>query len=263
MTRLKIIGATWLTFWLTFVRHDSPQNYLCDMTHSCVWYVLFVCVTWFNMCDKCLKIICVVWLASKLFARDDSWIWPVYMCGMTQYVWHDSTCVTSATKSSVRHNSPQNYLCDMTHSCVWYVLSVCVTLLNMCDKCLKIICATWLASKLFVRHDSWIWPVYMCGMTQYVWRVPRSVWHDSFICATWLIHVCDMPCVYVRRDSTCVTSVSKSCLRHDSFIRATWLIHTCDMTHSYVRHDLFISVTWLRVGLKPAILFQSVWGGYE
>ena len=40
---------------------------------------------------------------------------------------------------------------------------------------------------------------------------------------------------------------------HDSFICVTWLIHMCDMTHSYVCHDSFIfvcfenesDVTWL------------------
>jgi len=31
---------------------------------------------------------------------------------------------------------------------------------------------------------------------------------------------------------------------HDSFICVTWLIHMCDMTHSYVWHDSFICVTW-------------------
>ena len=78
--------------------------------------------------------------------------------------------------------------------------------------------------------------------------VLNEVWHDSFMCATWIIHVW-----------------------HDSFMCATWLIHewhntitnihvpyalatrkapttwraTCDMTHSCVRRDSFICATWL------------------
>ena len=39
--------------------------------------------------------------------------------------------------------------------------------------------------------------------------------------------------------------MTHSYVRHDSFICATWLIHMCDMTHSYVRHDWFIWVTRL------------------
>ena len=55
------------------------------------------------------------------------------------------------------------------------------------------------------------------------------VWHDSFMCVTWLIDVCD---------------TTHSCVWHDSFVAhaficVTWLIHTCDMTHSYVWHDSF------------------------
>jgi len=50
------------------------------------------------------------------------------------------------------------------------------------------------------------------------------VWHDAFICVTWLVHVYD--------------------LTQGSFIRVTRLIHTCNMTPSYVWHASFICVTW-------------------
>ena len=56
------------------------------------------------------------------------------------------------------------------------------------------------------------------------------VWHDSFICVTWLIYMCDMPHWNVW---------------HDSFVCVTWLICMCDMTHLYVLHDSFVCVTWL------------------
>jgi len=54
--------------------------------------------------------------------------------------------------------------------------------------------------------------------------------HDSFICVTWLIHMCDMTPRYVCRDSLSIC--------------VPWLIHMCAMTHSYMRHDSFICVTW-------------------
>jgi len=64
----------------------------------------------------------------------------------------------------------------------------------------------------YVWHDSCIcvtWLMHMCDMTH------AYVWHDSYICVTWL-----MPCVYVR----CCT-----------FMSETWLMHTCHMTHTFER----------------------------
>jgi len=103
------------------------------------------------------------------------------------------------------------------------------------------------------------------------WLVSRVWAFMTFMCATVLIHLCNMTCMdfyrcdmpnsYVQRDVfkrvTClsyiirVTWLLHTCdmtalyVRHDSFIRATCLIHTCDMTPSYVRHDSFIRATWL------------------
>jgi len=71
-----------------------------------------------------------------------------------------------------------------------------------------------------------------------------SVWHDSFICVTWLIHLCDMTHSSVWHDSficvtwlnvqvlggTIVNTLTPSFGGHDSFILETWLISLCDMT---------------------------------
>ena len=59
-----------------------------------------------------------------------------------------------------------------------------------------------------------------------MWVIWITVWHDSLICMTWLIHMCDMN-------------------TDDSFMCVTWIIHTRDLTYLHVRHDLFISVTGL------------------
>ena len=54
-----------------------------------------------------------------------------------------------------------------------------------------------------------------------------SVWHDSFICVTRLIHIC-------------ATTLNHAC--------KTWLIHAYDTTYSHVRHESFpIELRW-----KPA-----------
>ena len=46
-----------------------------------------------------------------------------------------------------------------------------------------------------------------------------------------------------------------SYLRHDSFICVTWLIHMCAMTHSYVWHDSFICVT--RIWMTTSHMWMS------
>ena len=47
--------------------------------------------------------------------------------------------------------------------------------------------------------------IHMCDMTH------SYVWHDSFICVTWLIHMCDMTRSYVWYDSSiCVADINKS-----------------------------------------------------
>ena len=112
-------------------------------------------------------------------------------------------------------------------------------------------CVTWI---IHVWHDSFIcvtWLIDMCGMTV------LYVWHDeSFICVTWLISLVirmrDMTHLYVWHDSFIYATrlihmfcMTRSYVWHDSFICVTWLIHTCDMTHPYVWHDPFICATWL------------------
>ena len=103
----------------------------------------------------------------------------------------------------------------------------------------------------------------MCDMTH------LDVWHDSFRCVTWLIHMCDLTHSCVRHDSVvCVTwltvtaesvvgrhcldmtrlcvcvcvwcecGITRSCVWHDSSMCVcvwcecvAWLIHVCNMTH--------------------------------
>jgi len=62
----------------------------------------------------------------------------------------------------------------------------------------------------------------------HVTHMSQYVWHESFICWTWLIAMCNMTHSYVGHD-----------------LYATWLIHVCDMT--YMQHDSFICVTWCYV----------------
>jgi len=101
------------------------------------------------------------------------------------------------------------------------------------------------------------------------------VWHDSSICVTWLIHMCDMTHSYECQDSSICDTTQfpggrekkrHQCywyMWHDSFIWVPWLINMCDttqfpgsrqerdtsatdmcdMTHSYECHDSSICDT--------------------
>jgi len=101
----------------------------------------------------------------------------------------------------------------------------------------------------YVSHDSFIcvtWLIHMCDMTH------SYVWHDSFICMPWPIHMCAplrprLIYHWFTDLHVCVTWLIHMCVWHDSFICVcdithsyvcvAWLIHMCDMTHSY---DQFI-----------------------
>jgi len=51
------------------------------------------------------------------------------------------------------------------------------------------------------------------------------VWRDSFICVTWLIHMCVVTHSYVWHNSF-------TCVWHDLGLWVTWLIHEWGKTHS-------------------------------
>jgi len=86
---------------------------------------------------------------------------------------------------------------------------------------------------LCVCHDSFTclpWLIHMCAMTHLYVR------HDSVMCVPWRIH---------RQKSYCVHSTRihiASYMWHDPYVCVTWLGHVCDMTHSYVWREPLICV---------------------
>ena len=77
------------------------------------------------------------------------------------------------------------------------------------------------------------------------------VWHDSFICVTAIIHMCNG----LTLSAPAMNGANKvrvhmgdtiySYVWHASFISMIRFIHMCDMTHSYVWQQSFICVTGL------------------
>ena len=144
-------------------------------------------------------------------------------------------------------------MCDVTRSYVRH------------DSFIRVTCSMNVSpnSCRFVKYSSFM--CVTCGMMRY-WQPSETIcdttylylWHDSFVCVTWLVHMCDMNHLYAWHNSfICVTwliwkwdmtwlihmgDMTHSYVWADSFIRVTSLIHTCDMTHPHAWHDSFILV---------------------
>jgi len=150
------------------------------------------------------------------------------------------------------------HMCDMTHSYVWHDSFIRVAWL-IDPRGLATISRLPKNIGLFCRISSLLQGSFAKETYNFKEPTDRShpksggwwptmaqsyVWHDFFMCVTWLIHV--------WHDSlVCVTWLSYMCgmthsyVWHDSFTCVTWLIDMFDMTHSYVWHDLLICVAWL------------------
>ena len=74
----------------------------------------------------------------------------------------------------------------------------------------------------------------------------KYVWHNSFICVTWLIHMWDTTRMWMARPiDMCSCGYFSHQAEPLSHMRVTWLACTRGRTHSYVWYDSFICVTWL------------------
>ena len=70
------------------------------------------------------------------------------------------------------------------------------------------------------------------------------VWYDSFICVTWLSHMCGATCAishitHMNTSKPARCRHAKDARKRDVLVWVVWLIRICDMTRSYVWHDLF------------------------
>jgi len=103
----------------------------------------------------------------------------------------------------------------------------------------------WNDSSICVKTQSYVWHhSSICVKTHsYVWHDTSFVWHDWFMCVTWLISMCvtwrihrwDMPDSYAWHDSFICADTAYSYVQ-------TWLIHMCNMmSHIWMRHIFHIT----------------------
>jgi len=256
---------TWLIH--TCVKHDSSIHvwhmthpYMCgasvcgspwsispDMTHDsfiCVRHDSFMCVTWLTVHVRHIG----MWQSFINFAWYDSWL--IHMCDMTHsYVWHDSSI------HAWHIGMWQSFICfaDMTHDsfvCAWHDWFICVKrLIHVCAMTnLAQVEALGVHNSGMPHPYVWFDSASMCVirliyLSTHVWHytiVTHSrVWHDSYMCMTRLIRMCDM---------------THTCVWHDSYACVTWLIHVCDMIR-----DTCVCVTW---SFNRGWGAKSVWGGF-
>ena len=199
------ICVTWLIHMCdvshSYVWHSSRTRvtcmvHVCDMSHAHVRFILdsFICGTWFIH-------MCVTWSRINTFAmmrsyvgHDSIFTCEMIMCDMTHsYVWHVSLiCMTWLI-----------HMYDMTHSYVWRHFSlICVKKKksHLCDPSLTRKRALYIHKRaLYIRkralYPNQKSPIYLSESLKYGVATDIShsyVWHDSFICGTWLIHMWDM-----------------------------------------------------------------------
>ena len=144
----------------------------------------------------------------------------LYSCVMARM------CLYSCVSISMRL-----YSCVMAHMCHGAYINFLLIYILMAQ-ILIYICAM---THLHLCHDSWA-PILMCHGTHVIQsRVTHCVWVSESL---------RLLCLNSNRADFLNTWIEREidAVRHDSFICVTWPIHVCDMTHSYVS---FISMTWL------------------
>jgi hypothetical protein len=239
--------------------HDSWLIHLSDMTHLYVWYESWV----LRLLEYDACIVCVI-LNAPLFV----WHWMRHcLCDMTHsFVQHDAfigvtrlTHMCDTTHSYVWHDAFMRvtrriHMRDTTHSYVWHDSFKCVTrLIHMCDTTHSYAPHQWYDACVInlwaslvthcdtlqhaATHCNYI-PIHTATIFQSITdAMPAScVWHDSPICVSWRIHMCDTTHSYLWHDMSCAWHDSCIRMRHD-----VWHV-VCVTYATYVWH--VVCVTW-------------------
>ena len=141
------------------------------------------------------------------------------------------------------------YMCDMTHLYVWYDLFMCVKwLIYKCDTThvytLKVGPSLSATTMIFLTIVWVTWLICIFDMTLlYVWR-------DSLICSyNGLLAANTITFLMIGWVKQLLYFIY---ILRDSFICVTWLIHMCDVTYSYaIKEGLDFVWTNVRIHWNP------------
>jgi len=250
--------VTWRNIW-----HDSVEgiSLVCGMIHYVTWLIIrhspcmrhgsFVGMSEADetavVCMRSSVYGCYDWIVYETLLvcvymcdvticmwRDYIFVTWLYICDMTIYMWHDWSCDIPL-------------ICDMPHDVTWLVLSHSSRMCHGLHEIIRV-CVPWL--------------LFVCDMNR------SLVWHDSFICVTWLIHrnewswwncggLHEIICVWVLRLNR-IWDTPRLCIHmwHD-YMYVTWL-YICDMTIHMWHEIICVRVLWLNyIWDTPRLWHQS------
>jgi len=219
------------------------MTYLFDSCHSCGWVMLYIwkktrharthLYAWHVLHESCHPCGCDTTchaqaeyssapsVCTYIFMWVLSLMWMSHVVHMKKDMSRTSRALVSSLCLHI--HIYMTYLYESCHSCGWVMLNI------------------W--NKTFHAQAEHSWAPSVCTYILIcVTCLMSYVRQDSFICVTWLIHMCDMtrqlpPSAYIYSYAWHVLfhmcDMTRSYVRHNSF-SATWLIHMCDMTRSYV-----------------------------
>ena len=183
VTRLICMCVTWLIYvvtrliylCVTWLIHTCDMTHvcLCDMARLCVTRLLYLCETWLiRMCDTNSSFVCEM--------RYQCMIATATHCNTLQHTaTHCNTAIQmgDSTRFCVKCVTGLSHVCDMTDAYVTWRIQTC----NMSHPYVwRDSCSVWSAKDHRQRR----------------WR-HSHMWHHSFVCVTWLIHMCDTTHSYV------------------------------------------------------------------
>ena len=185
--------------------HETWLIYVWDMTHSYVRHDSFMCETW----------LIYMWDMAPSYVRHDSFIWERH----GSFIWE--MCILQTSSDVSCHTS-------MSRATYEWVMS---QMYESCHTSMSHITHEWCVCETWLTHTSCSTNRSICSASTHscaaFGTMPEAtLWHDSFIYETWLIHWC-VTWIIRARDMTHLAPCPRP---------------PCDLTHSYAVHDSFLYV---------------------